>query len=284
MNSVKTAVLMAGLAGLLMAVGGVVAGDSGIVTAFIIALGMNFFSYWYSDKIVLKMYRAKEVSASSAPDLYRLVERLTKQANLPMPNVYIIPTENPNAFATGRNPKHAAVAVTSGIMRLLTQEELAGVISHELGHVKHRDILVSTIAATFATAVSFLASMARWAAIFGGGRDDDDDGGGIIGLLAATILAPIAAAIIQMAISRSREFMADKAGAEISGAPLALANALSKISRGVEARPLAATPSHNATAHMFIMKPFSGSKGLMSLFSTHPSTEERISRLRAMAH
>ena len=282
MNSIKTAALMAGLAGLLMVVGGVVAGDQGIVMAFIVAMGMNFFSYWFSDKLVLKMYRAKEVSESSAPELYRMVRRLTERAKLPMPKVYIIPTETPNAFATGRNPQHAAVAVTSGIMRMLSQEELAGVLAHELGHVKNRDILISTIAATFATAISFLATMARWGAMFGGGSRDDDEGGGIIGLLATAIIAPIAAAIIQMAISRSREFMADKAGAEISGSPLALANALSKISRGVEARPLAATPSHNATAHMFIMKPFSGG-GLMSLFSTHPSTEDRIARLQEMA-
>ena len=281
MNSMKTAVLMAGLAGLLMLVGGAVAGDQGIVMAFIVAMGMNFFSYWYSDKLVLKMYRAQEVSQSSAPDLYRLVGRLADQAQLPMPKVYIIPTDTPNAFATGRNPQNAAVAVTSGIMRMLTQEELAGVLAHELGHVKHRDILISTIAATFATAISFLATMARWGAMFGGGRDDDDDGG-MIGLLVAAIVAPIAAAIIQMAISRSREFMADKAGAEISGSPLALARALEKISLGVKSRPLAATPAHNATAHMFIMKPFSGG-GLMSLFSTHPSTEERIARLQDMA-
>ena len=281
MNSMKTAVLMAGLAGLLMLVGGMIAGDGGIVMAFIIAMGMNFFSYWYSDKLVLKMYRAQEVSQSSAPELYRLVERLAAQAKLPMPKVYIIPTETPNAFATGRNPQNAAVAVTAGIMRMLTQEELAGVLAHELGHVKHRDILISTIAATFATAISFLATMARWGAIFGGGGDDDD-GGGILGLLAAAIIAPIAAAVIQMAISRSREFMADKAGGEISGSPLALASALDKISRGVQARPLAATPSHEATAHMFIMKPFSAG-GLASLFSTHPSTEERIARLKEMA-
>lgn len=281
MNSMKTAMLMAGLAGLLMLVGGMVAGDQGIVMAFIVALGINFVSYWFSDKLVLKMYRAQEVSQSSAPDLYRLVAHLAKRADLPMPKVYIIPTEPPNAFATGRNPQNAAVAVTTGIMRMLTQEELAGVLAHELGHVKNRDILISTIAATFATAISFLATMARWGAMFGGASDDDDDGG-IIGLLAAAIVAPIAAMLIQMAISRSREFMADKAGGEISGSPLALANALAKISRGVEARPLAATPSHNATAHMFIMKPFSA-KGLMSLFSTHPSTEERIARLQKMA-
>lgn len=281
MNSVKTGVLMAGLAGVLMLLGGYVAGDQGVIMAFIIAMGINFFSYWFSDKIVLGMYRAQEVSESDAPDLYHLVRQLAEQADLPMPKVYIIPTDTPNAFATGRNPQHAAVAVTSGIMGMLNRDELAGVLAHELGHVKNRDILIQTIAATFASAISFLAYMARWAAIFGGGRDDDE-GGGALGLIVMAIVAPIAAMIIQLAISRSREYLADESGAKISGQPLSLANALQKISMGVERHPLQATPSHNATAHMFIMKPFSGG-GLTSLFSTHPPTEERIARLQQIA-
>ncbi len=282
MNSMKTVVLMAGLAGILMLIGGMVAGDRGMVMMFIVALAMNFFSYWFSDKLVLRMYNAQEVSEGSAPELYGLVRQLATNANLPMPKVYIIPTDTPNAFATGRDPNHAAVAVTNGIMRMLNRDELAGVIGHELGHVKNRDILIQTIAATFATAISFVASMARWGAMFSGGRDDDRDGGGAIGMLAAAIVAPIAAMLIQMAISRSREFMADRAGAEISGQPLSLARALQKISMGVERFPLTQTPSHNATAHLFIMKPFSGS-GLASLFSTHPATEERIARLEELA-
>ncbi|GAK51056.1 protease HtpX homolog [Candidatus Moduliflexus flocculans] len=282
MNSIKTAVLMAGLAGILMFIGGMVAGDRGIVMMFIVALGMNFFSYWFSNKLVLRLYNAQEVSAGSAPELYGLVQQLAANANLPMPSVYIIQTETPNAFATGRDPNHAAVAVTTGIMRMLNREELAGVIGHELGHVKNRDILIQTIAATFATAISFVASMARWGAMFAGGGRDDDRDGGAIGMLFAAIFAPIAAMLIQMAISRSREFMADRAGAEISGQPLSLARALQKISMGVERFPLTQTPTHNATAHLFIMKPFSGS-GLASLFSTHPSTEERIARLQELA-
>lgn len=281
MNSVKTAALMAGLAGILMLIGGAVGGEQGVTMAFVIALGLNFFSYWFSDKLVLAMYRAQEVSEVDAPDLYRLVRRLTDQAGLPMPRVYIIPSENPNAFATGRSPSHAAVAVTQGILRMLTREELEGVLGHELAHVKHRDILIQTIAATFASAISFLAFMARWGAVFGlGGRDDRN--GGVLGLLAMAIVAPIAATIIRLAISRSEEFRADRAGAEISGRPLALASALQKLQQGVQFRPMAATPSRNATAHMFIMQPFTGG-GLASLFSTHPPTEERIARLRNLS-
>lgn len=280
-NSVKTAALMAGLAGMLMLIGGAIGGDQGVVLAFLVAMGLNFFSYWFSDKMVLTMYRAQEVSERDAPDLHRIVRRLADRAGLPMPRVYIIPSDNPNAFATGRNPSHAAVAVTQGILRMLNQEELEGVLGHELGHVKHRDILIQTVAATFASAISLLAYMARWGAIFGlGGRDDRD--GGILGLLAMAIVAPIAATIIRLAISRSEEFRADRAGAEISGRPLALASALQKLQRGAQSRPLRATPSHNATAHMFIMTPFAGG-GLSSLFSTHPSTDERIARLRNLA-
>lgn len=282
MNSMKTVVLMAGLAGLLMFVGGMVAGDQGVIVAFIFAMGMNFFSYWFSDKLVLSMYRAREVSAHEAPELHGIVRQLSERAGLPMPRVYIIPTDAPNAFATGRNPEHAAVAVTQGIMRMLSRDELSGVIGHELAHVKNRDILIQTIAATFASAISFLAYMARWGAIFGGGGRDDDDGGGVLGLLATAIIAPLAATLIQLAISRSREFMADAAGAEISGQPLSLARALQKLHEGVHRFPMTSTPSHNATAHMFIVKPFSA-KGLASLFSTHPSTEERIARLQQLA-
>ena len=282
MNSVKTAVLMAGLAGLLMLIGGMVAGDQGVAIAFILAMGMNFFSYWFSDKLVLSMYRAQEVSSQEAPELYAIVRQLTENAGLPMLRVYIIPTETPNAFATGRNPNHAAVAVTQGILRMLSRDELAGVLGHELAHIKNRDILIQTIAATFASAISFLAYMARWGAIFGFGGRDDDEGGGILGLLAMAIVAPITATLIQLAISRSREFMADKTGAEISGQPLSLARALQKLHEGVSRRPMAQTPSHNATAHLFIVKPFSG-KGMASLFSTHPSTEERIARLQQLA-
>ena len=283
MNSVKTVVLMAGLAGLLMVLGGFVAGDQGVVMAFIIAMGINFFSYWFSDKIVLAMYGAQEVSSTDAPELYAIVSTLAEKAGLPMLRVYIIPTDTPNAFATGRNPSHAAVAVTEGILRMLNRDELAGVLGHELAHVKNRDILIQTIAATLVSAISFLAYIARWGAIFGvGGRDDDDRGGNVIGLFVMAIVAPFAAMIIQLAISRSREYLADETGAYISGRPLSLANALQKLSVGVQRYPLSATPSHNATAHMFIVKPFAGG-GLASLFSTHPSTEERIARLQAIA-
>lgn len=282
MNSMKTVILMAGLAGLLMLIGGAAAGDQGIIAAFIFALAMNFFSYWFSDKLVLTMYRAQEVSEREAPELYATVRHLAERAGLPMPRIYIIPTNTPNAFATGRNPNHAAVAVTEGILRILNRDELAGVLGHELGHIKNRDILIQTIAATFASAISFLAYMARWGAIFGFGGNDDDEGGGILGLLVMAIVAPLAAAIIQLAISRSREYMADETGARISGQPLSLASALQKLSLGVQRYPMQATPSHNATAHMFIMKPFAGG-GLASLFSTHPSTQERIARLQQLA-
>jgi heat shock protein HtpX len=240
---------------------------------------MNFGSYWFSDKIVLRMYKAEEVTQSQAPELFTLVRNLSLQASLPMPKVYIIPEDTPNAFATGRDENHAVVAVTQGILRILNQEELAGVIAHELGHIKHKDMLISSIAATLAGAIVMLASMAKWAAIFGGGsRDRDDEGGGIIGLIAMAILAPLAATIIQMAISRSREYDADAEGAKISGKPYGLATALEKLSRASEAIPLAANPS---TAHMFIVNPLTG-RSLMNLFSTHPPIEERVARLRTM--
>ena len=247
-----------------------------MIIAFFFAVLMNFGSYWFSDKIVLKLYRAREVSQAEAPQLHRMVGQLTQQAGLPMPKICVMPTDSPNAFATGRDPQHAVVAVTQGILKLLNEEELKGVLAHELAHVKHRDILIGSIAATLAGAIMMIASMARWAALFGGfGGRDDDDGGGMIGLIAMSILAPIAAMLIQMAISRSREYAADAAGASYSGNPRGLASALEKISSASRRVPMKAEP---ATAHMFIMNPLSG-KSLMHLFSTHPPVEKRIERL-----
>ncbi len=279
MNTIKTALLLGGLTGLLMLIGGYFGGQQGMVIAFIVALVMNFGSYWFSDKIVLRMYRAQEVSPSQAPELFTLVRNLTLQANLPMPKVYVIPEDTPNAFATGRDENHAVVAVTEDLLRILNREELAGVIAHELAHIKNKDMLISSIAATLAGAIVMLANMAQWAAIFGGGdRDRDDEGGGIVGLIAMAILAPLAATIIQMAISRSREYLADAGGAQISGKPYGLAGALEKLSRAAVAAPMDANPS---TAHMFIVNPLSG-RSLMNLFSTHPPIEERVARLRTM--
>ena len=283
MNSLKTTMLMALLMGLMVALGGVFAGHTGMTVMLVIALGMNFFSYWFSDRIVLSMYNAQEVDRQSAPELYGLVEKLAGRAGLPMPRVYIINEDAPNAFATGRNPSNAAVAVTTGLMRALDYNEIAGVLGHELAHVKHRDILISTIAATMATVISYAANIAQWAAIFGSGRSSDDDRGGIIGLIATAIIAPIAAALIQMAISRSREYGADEGGAEICGNPLYLADALEKIEYyAVHGAPLReATP---ATAHMCIINPLTGRDiSFKTLFSTHPDTQERIARLRAQA-
>lgn len=282
MNYFKTTVLMAALTGLLVIIGQMLGGSGGAIIAFIFAAGMNLFSYWFSDKIVLSMYRAQEIGPDDRTGFYRLVERLARSANLPMPRVYIIPSDTPNAFATGRNPEHAAVAATEGILRILNKDELEGVMAHELAHVRNRDILISSIAATIAGAITMLAHMAQWAAIFGGfGRHDGErnGGGGLIGLLFMAFLAPIAAMIIQMAISRSREYAADRGGAEISGKPLALANALRRLERGVERLPMEASP---ATAHLFIVNPLHGG-GIASLFSTHPSTEERVARLEALA-
>lgn len=277
MNQVKTVVLLAALAGLLVVVGGVIGGKNGATIALVIALVMNFGSYWFSDKIVLKMYNAQEVTETEAPDLYHLVRQLTQQAGLPMPKVYIIPDDSPNAFATGRNPSHAAVACTEGILRLLSWEELAGVLGHELGHVKNRDILTQSIAATIGAAITYLA---QFGFLFGGRSDDDDRGGGsIIGMILMMVLAPLAALIIQMAISRSREYVADSTGAQICGHPMWLAGALDKLRRGVEAVPMDA---NQATAHMFIVSPFFGG-GFAKLFSTHPPIEERIARLQQMA-
>ena len=284
MNSIKTTMLMALLMALMVALGGIFAGHTGMTVMLIIALGMNFFSYWFSDRMVLSMYNAQEVDRQSAPELYGLVEKLAGRAQLPMPRVYIINEDAPNAFATGRNPSNAAVAVTTGLMRALDYNEISGVLGHELAHVKHRDILISTIAATMATVISYAASIAQWAAIFGSGRSsDDDNNGGIIGLIATAIIAPIAAALIQMAISRSREYSADEGGAEICGNPNYLASALEKIEYyAVHGAPLAeATP---ATAHMCIINPLTGRDiSFKSLFSTHPDTQERIARLREQA-
>jgi len=262
-----------------------VGGPNGAVLALIIAGAMNFFSYWFSDKIVLKMYGAQEITANDDPELYGLVQDLTTRAGLPMPRVYIIPEETPNAFATGRNPEHAAVAVTQGIRRILNKRELAGVLGHELSHVKHRDILISSIAATLAGAISYLAYMAQWGMMFGGGRDREEGGGGgnILSLLFMMIVAPLAAMLIQMAVSRSREYGADDGGAKVTGDPLALASALRKLQMGAQNIPMQVNDATaNATAHMFIVNPLTGG-GLASLFSTHPPMEERIARLEAMA-
>jgi heat shock protein HtpX len=275
-NGLKTALLLGLMSGLLLAIGEFLGGSNGLMIAFIFAAVMNFGSYWFSDKIVLRMYHAQEVGPGHR--LYSIVERLSRQANLPMPKVYIIPDPSPNAFATGRNPQHAAVAATDGILKILTDSELEGVIAHELAHVKHRDILISSVAATIAAAIMMAARTAQFAAMFGGygGRGDDRDrGNNPIALLAMIILAPIAAMLIQLAISRSREFSADAGGAQITGNPYGLADALRKIDAVSKQVPLDANP---ATAHMFIVKPFSGG-GLMSLFSSHPPTEARIRAL-----
>ena len=280
MNTLKTTFLLTCLTLLLVAMGSAIGGRSGMIIAFLIAGGMNFFSYWYSDKIVLKMYKAKEVSESEYPSFYNMVNRLARQANMPMPKVYIIPSAGPNAFATGRNPENAAVAATEGIMRLLSDEELEGVMAHELAHVQNRDTLIGTIAATFAGAIAMLGNMLQWAAIFGGGNNDEEGGGNLFGSLALAFIAPMAAMLIQMAVSRSREYLADASGARICGKPLALANALRKLQMGAQAVPMIeATP---ATSHMFIVNPLTGGS-MLKLFSTHPPMEERVARLELMA-
>jgi heat shock protein HtpX len=277
MNYIKTAMLMIILTLLLVFAGGALGGRSGMTFALLIAFVMNFITYFFSDKIVLKMYKARQVTEAEAPVLHRIIRRLSQKAGMPMPKVYIIPDMSPNAFATGRNPNHAAVAATEGIMQLLTEEELAGVMAHELAHVRHRDILIGTIAATVAGAISYLAQMAQWAMIFGG-RHDDDEGSNPIAAIVMMIVLPIAAMLIQMAISRSREYAADEGGARLNGNPLALANALRKLHNGAQAIPMHATP---ATSHMMIVNPFSGG-GMMKLFSTHPPVEERIARLESL--
>jgi heat shock protein HtpX len=278
MNAVKTVFLMTLMMVLFLFVGYLLGGNTGMTIALVFSLIMNFGSYWFSDKIVLKMYRAKEVNRETAPKFYDMIEGLAKQANLPMPKVYLINDPTPNAFATGRNPNHAAVAATTGILQGLSNEELAGVMAHELAHVKHRDTLISTIAATLVGSISFIAQMAGWVFMFG--RGSDERGGSGIGGLVLLILSPILAMLIQMAISRSREFAADKGSAEFTGNPLGLASALQKISRGNQIKPV--YHSNPTTAHMFIINPLHGG-GMSKLFSTHPSTEERIKRLQAMA-
>jgi heat shock protein HtpX len=272
-NTVKTALLLGLLSGVLMFIGQALGGSGGLIFGFVLAVVMNFGSYWFSDKIVLKMYRAQEVGPGHR--LYEIVAALSQRAGLPMPKVYIIPEASPNAFATGRNPQHAAVAATEGILRVLTEEELAGVIAHELAHVKHRDILISSVAATLAAAIMMVAQLARFAAIFGGGRSDDREGSNPLALLATIILAPLAAMLIQAAISRSREFAADAGGSVIAGGPEGLVSALKKIEAASKQVPMDANP---ATAHMFIIKPFSAA-GLFGLFSTHPPTEQRVRAL-----
>src|SRR6058998_3063173 len=279
-NVFKTGLLLAVLTVMLVLIGGAVGGRQGMLIAFVIALLMNFFSYWFSDKMVLAAYGAQPIEEAAAPRLYAIVHRLATRAGIPMPRVYLIPSETPNAFATGRNPEHAAVAVTEGIMRILDEEELEGVLAHELSHVKNRDVLISTIAATLAGAITYLAHMAQWAAMFGGRREDDEEGGSNpLAMILLAILAPIAALLVQMAVSRSREFQADATGAKVAGRPWGLANALEKLQMANQQMPMAdATP---ATAHLFIVNPLSGAT-LMRLFSTHPPLEERIARLRAM--
>ena len=282
MNRFKTTLLLSLLTVLLVFMGGAIGGQGGMLIAFVMAAVMNFGSYWFSDKLVLRMYNAQEITRADNPAFYEMVERLASRAGLPMPKVYIIPDQSPNAFATGRNPQHAAVAATEGILRILSPEELEGVMAHELGHVKNRDILISTIAATFAGAISMIGSMLQWGAMMGAGRGDDEEGGGIgglVGSLAMAILAPIAAMLIQMAVSRSREYLADATGAQISGRPQSLASALAKLQNASQVIPM--QEARPATAHMFIVNPLTGG-GLMSLFSTHPPMEERIARLQAM--
>jgi len=281
MNALRTTLLLGLLSCLLIIAGGAIGGRSGMTFALVMAGVMNLVSYWFSDKIVLSMYGARQVSEADYPEFYGMVRQLAISAGMPMPKVYLIESDTPNAFATGRNPEHAAVAATTGILRILSREELMGVMAHELTHVRNRDILISSIAATIAGAITYLAHMAQWAAMFGAGRDSDDEGGGgMFGMILMAILAPIAAMLIQMAISRSREFGADTGGAEISGNPLYLAGALRKLEMANQQIPMDANP---ATAHMFIVNPLTGS-GMMALFSTHPPLEERIRRLEAMAY
>ena len=284
MNNLKLVVLLALLTGLLITAGKAFGGTGGMMLMFVVSMGINFFSYWYSDKIVLKMYDAREVDIHTAPELVGMVANLARRAGMPMPRVYIIDSDAPNAFATGRDPEHAAVAVTSSLMRALTPQELEGVMAHELAHVKNRDTLISTLVASLAGAISMLANMAQWAAIFGAGRgnDEEDGGGGLIGSLFMIILAPMAAMLIQMGISRSREFLADETGAKMAGNPLALASALRKIEHYAMHRTMPqATP---ATSHMFIVNPFAGSgTWMLSLFSTHPPTDARVQKLQALA-
>ena len=282
-NTLKTTFLLTVLTVLFIFIGGLIGGSTGVVVAFIFAFGMNFFSYWFSDKIVLKMYRAQEVTESDAPVLYGIVRRLATKGNLPMPKVYIIPSGAPNAFATGRNPQNAAVAVTNTLMNMLTEEEIEGVLAHELAHVHGRDTLISTIAATIAGAIMMIADIFKWGMIFGGANNSDEEGSSPLGMvagIAVAIIAPMAAMLVQMAISRSREYLADERGASLCGNPAALASALHKISYGAEYSPM--DEAKPATAHMFIINPLTGGS-LLNLFSTNPPVEKRIERLMEMA-
>ncbi|HEY7039847.1 MAG TPA: zinc metalloprotease HtpX [Methylomirabilota bacterium] len=283
-NLVKTGVLLAALTVLLVLIGGALGGQQGMILAFVMAMVMNFGSYWFSDRIVLAMYRAQPVDEAQAPGLYRIVRTLATRAGIPMPRIYILPDETPNAFATGRNPQHAAVAVTDGIMRIMSEEELEGVLAHELSHVQNRDTLIMAIAATLAGAITYVAHMAQWAMIFGGGRRDSDEhesgGGGVLGGLLMIVVAPLAATLIQLAVSRSREYQADASGAQMAGQPWGLAKALEKLEMASKMAPMQdATP---ATAHLFIVNPLTGG-GWTTLFSTHPPIAERVARLRAMS-
>ncbi len=281
-NTLKTFMLLAALTALFMLIGQALGGRSGMTFALVMAAAMNFFAYWFSDKIALRMSGAVPVSESEAPELHSIVANLAARAGIPKPKVYVIPRQTPNAFATGRNPSHAAVAVTQGIMELLNRDELEGVLAHELGHIRNRDILISSVAAVVAGAISYLAHMAQWSMMFGGfgHSDDDNDGGGIVGALAMMILAPLAAALIQMAISRSREYLADSTGAKICNCPESLASALKKLEEWNHRLPMQVNP---ATAQMYIVNPLSG-QSLANLFSTHPPIQERIRRLLEMAH
>jgi heat shock protein HtpX len=281
MNRTKTLMLLATLTALILWVGYALAGSGGLAIALVLGGAMNFGAYWFSDRIVLKMYGAREVTADEAPALFGIVRNLAMKGDLPMPRVYIIPEESPNAFATGRNPDHAAVAVTEGLMHILDREEVEGVLAHELGHVKNRDTLVMTVAASLAGALSMLANMALWGAMFSGGRSDDgEEGSSPAGGLLGVLVAPFAAMLIQMAISRSREFLADESGARLTGNPLALARALRKLEGWSRRVPM--TAGDPATAHLFIVNPFSAA-GMARLFSTHPSTDERVARLEQIA-
>ena len=280
MNQAKTFFLMVLLTIIFVGLGSMIGGQNGAMVAFSVAIVMNFISYWFCDRIVLAMYKATEVTESQAPQLYSLVGSLAQKAGIPMPRVYMIESESPNAFATGRNPSHSVVAVTTGIMRILNRNELEGVLAHEISHVKHRDILIQTVAAVMAGAITMLANFARFSAFFGGGRDDDDNGGNIVSVILFSMVAAFAAMLIQLAISRSREYLADEGGAHLAGNPLYLAEALKRLQAGVAYAPM--NDANPSTAHMFIVNPFTA-KGVLALFSTHPPIEERIERLEHMA-
>ena len=281
MNRVKSVMLLTLLSLILMAIGGVVGGQNGAMTMFLISLAINFYTYWNSDKMALRAYNAQPLSESQVPELYELVRELCRKAELPMPRLYVIPTDVPNAFATGRDPEHAAVAVTEGILSMLNRDELAGVISHELSHVKHRDTLIMTLSASIATAISYIANIAQWAAIFGTARDEDGNRSNPIALIVTIVIAPLAASLIQFALSRSREYMADASGARSCGKPLALASALLKLDDYAHHRVI--PDAKPATSGLFIINPLAGVGGVANLFSTHPSTEERVKKLREIA-